>query len=131
MQSHLDRPVGWTLSISIGVSAKFSVGCPPEPGSMYANYARHLPLPGQGPPGVSFQLHGGDAMLFRGHRVFHSVDGLVDDQRGDWEAGQPTSEWAKGLLAGQPETSDGGCDCWRPLRLALLFRDQNEREPPV
>jgi hypothetical protein len=118
MQSHLDRPVGWTLSISIGTAADFTVGCPPEPGSMYDSYAKHLPLPGQQPPGVHLKLHSGDALLFQGHRVFHSVDGVDPPS----ESTSSVPAWAEGLLRGQ-QLDDA--HSWQPARLALLFRDQN------
>ena len=118
MQSHLDRPVGWTLSVSVGATARFTIGCPPEPGSMYDSYARHLPLPGQEPPGVQIEIHGGDALLFRGHRVFHSVDGMADNG-----SGHSPESWSDGVLSGQAVQEH--CCPWSPARLAVLFRDQN------
>eukprot|EP00873_Tetraselmis_striata_P027606 jgi/Tetstr1/447870/TSEL_035180.t1 len=116
MQSHLDRPEGWTLSISVGASAKFTIGCPPEPGSMYDCYGKHLPLAGQQPPGISLELRAGDALLFQGHRVFHSVDGMAPG------SGASPAGWREALLAGQKAEDTGA---WAPARLALLFRDQN------
>jgi len=41
MASHLDRPVGWTLSVSVGRPVRFNLGRPPESRGMYANYAAH------------------------------------------------------------------------------------------
>ena len=81
MQSHLDRPIGWTLSLSVGRAVTFNLGRHPTPGSMYessTNFANAAP--GQGGMGVDVVLRSGDAALFRGHAVFHAVDGFADEE---------------------------------------------------
>ena len=146
MQSHLDRPVGWTLSVSVGRPVRFNLGREPEDGSMYrssTNFANAAP--GQGGAGIDVVLRSGDVALFRGHAVFHAVDGFADEgveygssrnmdrpeesvESGDEkdESGKqmPPNGWADSLVA------CSGCepprDGWRPARLALLFRDEED-----
>jgi len=146
MQSHLDRPIGWTLSLSVGRAVTFNLGRHPTPGSMYessTNFANAAP--GQGGMGVDVVLRSGDAALFRGHAVFHAVDGFADEgveygssrnmdrpeesvESGDEkdESGKqmPPNGWADSLVAcsGGETPRDG----WRPARLALLFRDEED-----
>ena len=152
MQSHLDRPVGWTLSVSVGRPVRFNLGRPPEPGSMYANYAGHKAAPGQAAPGINVVVNSGDALLFRGHAVFHAVDGFADEagsdsgvveknsargsDGGDSDVGPPgeiieeeaaaslaPDDWAERLQsAAKARAGDG----WAPARLALLFRDEED-----
>jgi len=146
MQSHLDRPVGWTLSVSVGRPVRFNLGREPEDGSMYrssTNFANAAP--GQGGAGIDVVLRSGDVALFRGHAVFHAVDGFADEgveygssrnmdrpeesvESGDESAtGEKTKMpdgWADSLVAcsGGETPRDG----WRPARLALLFRDEED-----
>jgi hypothetical protein len=90
-------------------------------------------------------LRSGDVALFRGHAVFHAVDGFADEgveygssrnmdrpeesvESGDEkdESGKqmPPNGWADSLVAcsGGETPRDG----WRPARLALLFRDEED-----
>ena len=56
MASHLDRPVGWTLSISVGKKVVFALGRPPSKDAlMYGDFAKQkvATSPEQKPPGVS------------------------------------------------------------------------------
>ena len=137
MQSHLDRPIGWTLSLSVGRAVTFNLGRHPTPGSMYAsstNYANAAP--GQGGAGVDVILRSGDAALFRGHAVFHAVDGFADEEPGttrgavggggDWGgiSSSAPEGWASRLLA--PSRATPSRDGWEPARLALLFRDEED-----
>lgn len=139
MQSHLDRPIGWTLSLSVGRAVTFNLGRHPTPGSMYessTNFANAAP--GQGGMGVDVVLRSGDAALFRGHAVFHAVDGFADEEppgvdgygmtRGEKD-GEGISfsapeGWASRLLA--PSRCEPPRDGWAPARLALLFRDEED-----
>ena len=146
MQSHLDRPVGWTLSVSVGRPVRFNLGRPPPENGMYANYAAHRAAEGQTGPGVDVVVESGDALLFRGHAVFHAVDGFADVNEDEDDGGEgrggggggggyggetssvdtssfapPPSDWAKRLQSAAKGQTAGG---WRPARLALLFRDE-------
>ena len=85
MSSHLDRPVGWTVSVSLGRATRFNLGRPPEPGSQYAAHAPGVAAEGQGGAGVDVVLRDGDALMFRGHAVFHAVDGFADEGEGEGE----------------------------------------------
>ena len=109
MAPHLDRPVGWTLSICIGGDASVTLGCPPPPGSCYESFNASRALPGQHAPGTTVALRAGDALLFQGHAVFHSVDSAS------------AASAALGVDLGVPRDSK-----WTPARLALLFRDQRD-----
>ena len=83
MASHLDRPVGWTLSVSVGKPVAFVLGRPPAPdAAMYGDFAAEKAdaSPEQKPPGVVVVVRSGDALLFRGHAVFHAVDGFAEDE---------------------------------------------------
>jgi hypothetical protein len=83
MASHLDRPVGWTLSVSVGKPVVFALGRPPSKDAlMYGDFAKQkvATSPEQKPPGVSVVVRSGDALLFRGHAVFHAVDGFVEEE---------------------------------------------------
>ena len=145
MQSHLDRPIGWTLSLSVGRAVTFNLGRPPTPGSMYhASTNLANAAPGQGGAGVDVTLRSGDAALFRGHAVFHAVDGFADDEPGvldghgttrragrmgkddgaDSESFEAPEGWASRLLA--PSRATPPRDGWEPARLALLFRDEED-----
>ena len=86
MASHLDRPVGWTLSVSVGKPVAFVLGRPPAPdAAMYGDFAAEKAdaSPEQKPPGVVVVVRSGDALLFRGHAVFHAVDGFAEDEGED------------------------------------------------
>ena len=138
MQSHLDRPVGWTLSVSVGRPVRFNLGREPEDGSMYrssTNFANAAP--GQGGAGIDVVLRSGDVALFRGHAVFHAVDGFVEETDEDafstFSALDATRDgaWRERLLAPARSAPRAG---WKPERLALLFRHEvdaagSERPP--
>ena len=136
MQSHLDRPIGWTLSLSVGRAVTFNLGRRPTPGSMYASSTNHAnAAPGQGGAGVDVILRSGDAALFRGHAVFHAVDRFADEEPtrvdadgGGGDGGGISSSapegWASRLLA--PSRATPSRDGWEPARLALLFRDEED-----
>ena len=155
MQSHLDRPVGWTLSISVGRPVRFNFGRPPAEDGQYAAYAPGAATPGQAAPGIDVVLRGGDAALFRGHAVFHAVDGFADeDEDAEEDAGEveevdaedsgsvvspgrarvaaAPGDWATRLLAaatrrgGEGDDEGDARDGWVPARLALLFRDDED-----
>ena len=129
MASHLDRPVGWTLSVSVGEPVAFALGRPPAPdAAMYGDFAaaKADAEPEQKPPGVTVVVRSGDALLFRGHAVFHAVDGFVEE--GDEDAfgraaldEKPGAAWRERLLAPAREAPRAG---WKPKRLALLFRHE-------
>jgi hypothetical protein len=130
MASHLDRPVGWTLSVSVGKPCYFALGRPPSKDAlMYGDFAKQkvATSPEQKPPGVSVVVRSGDALLFRGHAVFHAVDGFVEEEEeemsktfdGDGKHGTPL--WRERLLAPARASPRFG---WRPERLALLFRHE-------
>jgi hypothetical protein len=130
MASHLDRPVGWTLSVSVGKPVVFALGRPPSKDAlMYGDFAKQkvATSPEQKPPGVSVVVRSGDALLFRGHAVFHAVDGFVEEEEeemsktfdGDGKHGTPL--WRERLLAPARASPRFG---WRPERLALLFRHE-------
>ena len=146
MQSHLDRPVGWTLSVSVGRPVRFNLGREPEDGSMYrssTNFANAAP--GQGGAGIDVVLRSGDVALFRGHAVFHAVDGFADEgvESSSWNMDRPESGVEKdddeSATGEKTKTPDGWADSlvacsggetprdgWRPARLALLFRDEED-----
>ena len=121
MSSHLDRPVGWTLSVSVGRSVIFNLGRPPDKNKkeMYGDYAHEKAAPGQTAPGVTLTVNSGDALLFRGHAVFHAVDGFAE--RSDTEAKKCALEG----LSSSPRKNENS---WRPQRLALLFRHEVDAE---
>ena len=116
MAPHLDRGVGWVVSISLGGRpTRMTIGKPPARGSMYDAYAQSRPVEGQD-LGVEIVVNDGDAVIFRGDRVFHSVDGF---------AGEPVvghDEWARALVGAN------GVDGYGVGRLALLFRDERETQ---
>jgi hypothetical protein len=117
MAPHLDRPVGWTLSVSVGRPVRFSIGREPKQGDMYESYARHKAFPGQGGENaLDIVINDGDAILFRGDRVFHSCDGFVGFE-------PASDESLRALMHGQ-ETPQG----YEPGRLALLFREERETQ---
>ena len=120
MSSHLDRPVGWTVSVSLGRATRFNLGRPPEPGSQYAAHAPGVAAEGQGGAGVDVVLRDGDALMFRGHAVFHAVDGFADEGEGEGEGGGAGDAGAR-LRVGDADANRRG---WAPARLALLFRDE-------
>jgi len=131
---------------------------------------------GQHAPGIDLVLRSGDALLFRGHAVFHAVDGFADDGEGEEAVGgggarasggggdgvghqpdvacsvgagnaggearggwsddsfprtrassaaesTPPEGWAARLQSAAKGRAGGG---WRPARLALLFRDEED-----
>ena len=122
MSSHLDRPVGWTVSVSLGRATRFNLGRPPEPGSQYAAHAPGVAAEGQGGAGVDVILRDGDALMFRGHAVFHAVDGFADEGEGEGEGEEGGSGDAGARLrVGDADANRRG---WAPARLALLFRDE-------
>ena len=138
MSSHLDRPVGWTLSLSIGRPVRFNLGRRPVKGEQYADYNEAAAAEGQDGDGVDVVVESGDALLFRGHAVFHAVDGFADvpgdGDAGDGDAGDagnagdagervsgPPSDWSAALTSRAKATASNG---WSPARLALLFRDE-------
>ena len=132
MASHLDRPVGWTLSVSVGKPVAFVLGRPPAPdAAMYGDFAAEKAdaSPEQKPPGVVVVVRSGDALLFRGHAVFHAVDGFAEDEGEDalaaeLEKGKKRTlpeAWRERLLAPARAAPSAG---WRPERLALLFRHE-------
>jgi hypothetical protein len=86
-------------------------------------YAKAKPCAGQGGENaVAVVINEGDAVLFRGDRVFHSVDGFSttgDDEIMD-------DSWADALLQGQ-HVPVGYC----MGRLALLFREEREVQNKV
>jgi hypothetical protein len=116
MAPHLDRGVGWVVSISLGGRpTRMTIGKPPARGSMYDAYAQSRPVEGQD-LGVEIVVNDGDAVIFRGDRVFHSVDGF---------AGEPVvghDEWARALVGAN------GVDGYGVGRLALLFREERETQ---
>ena len=127
MSSHLDRPVGWTLSLSIGRPVRFNLGRRPVKGDQYADYNEAAAAEGQDGDGVDVVVESGDALLFRGHAVVHAVDGFADVP-GDGDAGDarervsgPPSDWSAALTSRAKATASNG---WSPARLALLFRDE-------
>ena len=134
MSSHLDRPVGWTLSLSIGRPVRFNLGRRPVKGDQYADFNEAVAVEGQDGDGVEVVVESGDALLFRGHAVFHAVDGFADIP-GDGDAGAgdagdgdarvqvsgPPSDWSAALTSRAKATARDG---WAPARLALLFRDE-------
>ena len=61
-------------------------------------------------------INDGDAILFRGDRVFHSCDGFVGFE-------PASDESLRALMHGQ-ETPQG----YEPGRLALLFREERETQ---
>ena len=140
MASHLDRPVGWTLSVSVGKPVAFALGRPPAPdAAMYGDFAavKADASPEQKPPGVAVVVRSGDALLFRGHAVFHAVDGFVEETDEDafstFSALDATRDgaWRERLLAPARSAPRAG---WKPERLALLFRHEvdaagSERPP--
>ena len=69
---HLDRPVGWTLSVCVGGDATVTLGCPPPPGSNYENFNAARALPNQHAPGTTVVLRAGDA-LYIPCGVWHEV----------------------------------------------------------
>lgn len=134
MASHLDRPVGWTLSVSVGKPVAFVLGRPPAPdAAMYGDFAAEKAdaSPEQKPPGVVVVVRSGDALLFRGHAVFHAVDGFAEDEGEDALAAEEgfgggkkrilPEAWRERLLA---PARAAPCAGWRPERLALLFRHE-------
>ena len=135
MASHLDRPVGWTLSVSVGKPVAFVLGRPPAPdAAMYGDFAAEKAdaSPEQKPPGVVVVVRSGDALLFRGHAVFHAVDGFAEDEGEDALAAEEGGSgggkkrilpeaWRERLLA---PARAAPCAGWRPERLALLFRHE-------
>ena len=139
MSSHLDRPVGWTLSLSIGRPVRFNLGRRPVKGDQYADFNEAAAVEGQDGDGVEVVVESGDALLFRGHAVFHAVDGFADvpgdgdagdGDAGDGDAGDgdagvqvsgPPSDWSAALTLRAKATERDG---WAPARLALLFRDE-------
>lgn len=134
MASHLDRPVGWTLSVSVGKPVAFVLGRPPAPdAAMYGDFAAEKAdaSPEQKPPGVVVVVRSGDALLFRGHAVFHAVDGFAEDEGEDALAAERgfgggkkrtlPEAWRERLLAPARAAPSAG---WRPERLALLFRHE-------
>jgi hypothetical protein len=117
MAPHLDRPVGWTLSVSVGASVSFSIGREPKQGDMYESYAKHKAFPGQGGENaLDIVINDGDAILFRGDRVFHSCDGFVGSE--------PASDESLRALTRDQEMPEG----YEPGRLALLFREERETQ---
>ena len=93
--------------------------------------------PEQKPPGVAVVVRSGDALLFRGHAVFHAVDGFVEETDEDafstFSALDATRDgaWRERLLAPARSAPRAG---WKPERLALLFRHEvdaagSERPP--
>ena len=133
--------------MSVGRPVRFNLGREPEDGSMYrasTNFANAAA--GQGGAGIDVVLRSGDVALFRGHAVFHAVDGFADegveygssrnmdrpesaDEKDDESAtGKQMRKmpdgWADSLVAcsGAETPRDG----WRPARLALLFRDEED-----
>lgn len=117
MAPHLDRPVGWTLSVSVGASVSFSIGREPQQGDMYESYAKHKAFPGQGGENaLDIVINDGDAILFRGDRVFHSCDGFVGSE--------PASDESLRALTRDQEMPEG----YEPGRLALLFREERETQ---
>jgi hypothetical protein len=127
MSSHLDRPVGWTLSLSIGRPVRFNLGRRPVKGDQYADYNEAAAAEGQDGDGVDVVVESGDALLFRGHAVFHAVDGFADvpGDGDDRDAGErvsgPPSDWSAALTSRAKASASNG---WSPARLALLFRDE-------
>ena len=129
MASHLDRPVGWTLSVSVGKPVVFALGRPPSKDAlMYGDFAKQkvATSPEQKPPGVAVVVRSGDALLFRGHAVFHAVDGFVEEEEEEMSKtfdgdGKHTNLWRERLLAPARASPRFG---WRPERLALLFRHE-------
>ena len=113
MSTHLDRPVGWTLSVSVGRAARMTIGRAPEAGEQYDKLGKDRAIDGQRE--VEVEIRSGDCLLFRGDRVFHSVDGLGA------ERGAPL-EWAQAL------TQDSAVDGYVPGRMALLFREERETQ---
>ena len=134
MASHLDRPVGWTVSVSVGKPVAFVLGRPPAPdAAMYGDFAAEKAdaSPEQKPPGVVVVVRSGDALLFRGHAVFHAVDGFAEDEGEEALAAEQgfgggkkrtlPEAWRERLLAPARAAPSAG---WRPERLALLFRHE-------
>ena len=113
MSTHLDRPVGWTLSVSVGYSARMTLGRAPLAGEMYDKIGKDRAIDGQRE--VEVEIRSGDCLLFRGDRVFHSVDGLSD-------AGAAPKTWVQAL------TNDSAVDGYVPGRMALLFREERETQ---
>jgi len=113
MSTHLDRPVGWTLSVSVGRAARMTIGRAPEAGEQYDKLGKDRAIDGQRE--VEVEIRSGDCLLFRGDRVFHSVDGLGA------EHGAPL-EWTQAL------TQDSAVDGYVPGRMALLFREERETQ---
>ena len=77
-------------------------------------------------------MRSGDALLFRGHAVFHAVDGFAEDEGEDALAAEEGGSgggkkrtlpeaWRERLLAPARAAPSAG---WRPERLALLFRHE-------
>ena len=130
MASHLDRPVGWTLSVSVGKPVSFALGRPPsKDAAMYGDFAKNkvAASPEQKPPGVAVVVRSGDALLFRGHAVFHAVDGFVEEEEEELLSrkktfdGKHTPGWRERLLLSARASPRAG---WKPERLALLFRHE-------
>ena len=145
MQSHLDRPIGWTLSLSVGRAVTFNLGRAPTPGSMYhvvdqlgqrrarsgrRRRGRHAAIGGRG----AVQ---GSRGVPRGGRVRGRRTGGVGRARDDSTAGKMGKDdgtdsesfeapegWASRLLA--PSRATPPRDGWEPARLALLFRDEED-----
>jgi hypothetical protein len=134
MSSHLDRPVGWTLSVSLGRSARFNLGRPPaKDAAMYGDFSAGRAAPGQTAPGLDVLVNSGDALLFRGHAVFHAVDGLCEAS--ETSGVQTESERRRGKL---PNPAEGPLDVLRnangtrrPARVSLLFRHETDAIPFV
>jgi len=119
MSAHLDRPAGWVVSVTLGRSARMTIGQPPEKGDQYGEFASHRALDGQSAEtAVEVVVNDGDAVFFRGDRVFHSVDGFVSEP-------PERRDWARSLL---PEGAEMGDDGYTPGRLALLFREERETQ---
>ena len=128
MSSHLDRPVGWTLSLSIGRPVRFNLGRRPVKGDQYADYNEAAAAEDRTAAGVDVIVESGDALLFRGHAVFHAVDGFADVPGDAGDAGDagdrvsgPPRDWRGALTSRAKATASNG---WSPARLALLFRDE-------
>jgi hypothetical protein len=117
MAPHLDRPVGWVVSVSLGGrSMRITIGQPPPRGSMYESYAHNRPVEGQEDDGVEIVVNDGDAVIFRGDRVFHSVGGFTG------QTAKGHDDWARELVG-------AGCvEGYGVGRLALLFREERETQ---